>query len=65
MCTLCYVHTPENLFLVHSQMAHLQLKAVLLNLGMYGVKWVEGAGALDFGGDLAKALCADSVVPCE
>ena len=61
----CYVHTPEHLFPVHSQTAHLRLKAALLNLGMYRVKWAVDAGGLDFGGDLAKALRADTLVPCE
>ena len=61
----CYVHNLEHLFLVHSQMAHLRLKAVLLNLRMYRVKWAVDAGGLYFGGDLAKALHVDIVVPCE
>ena len=59
----CYLHSSDQLTLISSNQAHLHLRAAVLNLQMYGAKWAVADKKVGFDGELAKALCADAVVP--
>ena len=59
----CYLHSSDQLTLIRSNQAHLHLRAAVLNLQMYGVKWAVADKKVGFDGELAKALHADAIVP--